>query len=57
MVYDWDRRRTRRIQMLRFFGALAIPALILGSAIAAAEWTRSDAPALQSKGDRSDVDR
>ncbi|PDT50150.1 hypothetical protein CO661_00330 [Sinorhizobium fredii] len=52
MVYDWDGRRTRRIQMLRFIGALAIPALLLGSAIAAVEWTHSSTSTLQSKGGR-----
>ena len=44
MVYDWDGRRTRRLQMLKFFSALAIPALLFGSAIAAVEWTDRGAP-------------
>lgn len=39
MAYDWDGKRTRRLQMLKFAGALAIPALLFGSAIAAVEWT------------------
>jgi len=29
MAYDWDGKRTRRLQMLRFMGALAIPALAI----------------------------
>ncbi|MEY9558226.1 hypothetical protein EPK84_10565 (plasmid) [Sinorhizobium fredii] len=44
MVYDWDGRRTRRLQMLRLLGALAIPALLFGSAIAAVEWIDRGAP-------------
>ncbi|ASY60195.1 hypothetical protein SS05631_b61030 (plasmid) [Sinorhizobium sp. CCBAU 05631] len=39
MVYDWDGKRTRRLQMLKFFSALAIPALLFGSAVATVEWT------------------
>ncbi|WFU50299.1 hypothetical protein [Sinorhizobium terangae] len=38
MVYDRHDRRSRRIQMIRFFGALLLPVILLGSAIAAAEW-------------------
>ncbi|MQV20525.1 hypothetical protein CN116_23400 [Sinorhizobium meliloti] len=45
MAYDWDGKRTRRLQMLRVMGALAIPALLFGSAIAAVQWTDTDAPA------------
>lgn len=47
MAYDWDGKRTRRLQMLRFAGALAIPALLFGSAIAAVEWTELDGPAVR----------
>ncbi|QFI68668.1 hypothetical protein EKH55_3794 [Sinorhizobium alkalisoli] len=46
MAYDWDGKRTRRLQMLRFAGALAIPALLFGSAIAAAEWIEMDGTAV-----------
>lgn len=47
MAYDWDGKRTRRLQMLRFMGALAIPALLFGSAIAALQWTDTDGPGLK----------
>ncbi|MBP1884318.1 hypothetical protein J2Z50_002607 [Ensifer mexicanus] len=47
MAYDWDGKRTRRLQVLRFMGALAIPALLFGSAIAALEWTDTDNPAVR----------
>lgn len=45
MAYDWDGKRTRRLQMLRFMGALAIPALLFGSAITALQWTDTDGSA------------
>ncbi|PDT81672.1 hypothetical protein CO676_20550 [Sinorhizobium sp. BJ1] len=41
MVYDWEGRRTRRLQLLRFIGALAVPALLLGSAMTAAKWAKT----------------
>jgi len=47
MAYDWDGKRTRRLQMLRFMGALAIPALLFGSAIAALQRTNPDGPAVR----------
>jgi hypothetical protein len=47
MAYDWDGKRTRRLQMLRFMGALAIPALLFGSALAALQLTDTDSPALR----------
>ncbi|AUX79480.1 hypothetical protein CO656_23460 [Sinorhizobium sp. FG01] len=46
MAYDWDGKRTRRLQMLRLMGALAIPAVLFGSAIAALEWTDTNGPAV-----------
>lgn len=45
MVYDQDKKRMRRRHVLRFFAALALPALLLGSAIAAVEWAAPDPPA------------
>ncbi|AFL50237.1 hypothetical protein USDA257_c16480 [Sinorhizobium fredii USDA 257] len=33
--------------MLRFMGALAIPALLFGSAIAAQQWIDTDGPAVR----------
>lgn len=47
MAYDWDGKRTRRLKMVRFVGALAIPALLFGSAIAALQWTDTDRPAVR----------
>lgn len=47
MAYDWDGKRTRRLQILRFMGALAIPALLFGSAIAALEWADTEGPAVR----------
>ncbi len=44
MVYDRDKRRMRRSHVLRFFASLALPALLLGSAIAAVEWATPDQP-------------
>nr|WP_018012861.1 hypothetical protein [Sinorhizobium medicae] len=44
VVHDRDKRRKRRRHVLRFFSALALPALLLGSAIAAAEWATPDPP-------------
>ncbi|MDK1385216.1 hypothetical protein QN219_28985 [Sinorhizobium sp. 7-81] len=38
MAYDWHGRRSRRIQMIKFLGALSVPVILLGSAIAAVEW-------------------
>lgn len=45
MAYDWDGKRTRRLQMVRFMGALAIPALLFCSAVATLQWTDKDGPA------------
>ncbi|OAP43611.1 hypothetical protein ATC00_01775 [Sinorhizobium americanum] len=47
MVNDRKGRRTRRLQVLRFFGVLALPVLMLGSAIAVAEWAANGAPATE----------
>jgi hypothetical protein len=47
MAYDWDGKRTRRLQMLRFMGALAIPVLLFGSAIVTLQWTAADGPAVR----------
>lgn len=44
MSYDWEGRRTRRLQMLKFFGALVMPVIILGSAITLAEWAEKETP-------------
>ena len=37
MDHDWEGRRIRRVQVLRFLVALALPVLLVGSAIAASE--------------------
>lgn len=47
MVDDPKARRTRWLQMLKFFGALALPVLILGSAIAVAEWAENETSAIE----------
>lgn len=47
MAYDWDGKRTRRSQILKFMGALAIPALLFGSAMAALEWTYTESSTLR----------
>ncbi|PDT42637.1 hypothetical protein CO656_02845 [Sinorhizobium sp. FG01] len=47
MVNDREGRRTRRLQVLRFFGVLALPVLMLGSAIAVAEWVANGAPTVE----------
>jgi hypothetical protein len=38
MGYDWEGRRTHRRQVARLFIALLLPVVLLGSAIAFAEW-------------------
>jgi len=40
VVYDWDGRRSRRVQMIKFVGALLVPVILLTSAITLIEWTR-----------------
>jgi len=47
MTYDWDGKRTRRLQMLTSVGALAIAALLFGSAMAALQSTDTDGPAVR----------
>ncbi len=47
MAYDWDGKRTPRLKMVRFVGALAIPALLFGSAIAALQLTDTVGPAVR----------
>ncbi len=47
MVYNLEGRRTRCLQVLKFFGALAMPVLILGSAITVAEWAESEPPKIE----------
>ncbi|ASP87624.1 hypothetical protein CDO26_25150 (plasmid) [Sinorhizobium meliloti] len=47
MAYDWDGKRTRRLQMLRFMGALAVPALLFGSALGALQWVNTDRQAVR----------
>ncbi|RMC63944.1 hypothetical protein EBB04_24440 [Sinorhizobium meliloti] len=47
MAYDWDGKRTRRLQMLRFMGALAVPALLFGSALGALQWIDTDRQAVR----------
>jgi hypothetical protein len=38
MGYDWEGSRTHRRQAAGFFIALLLPVVLLGSAIAIAEW-------------------
>ncbi|NRP71737.1 hypothetical protein ILFOPFJJ_02627 [Ensifer psoraleae] len=38
MVYGRVGRRSRRFHVVRFLVALLVPVILLGSAIAAAEW-------------------
>lgn len=38
MGYDWEGTRTHRWQVARFFAALLLPVVLLGSAIAVVEW-------------------
>ncbi|AEG07654.1 hypothetical protein EME01_55210 [Sinorhizobium meliloti] len=40
MSYDWDGRQSHRKSVIRFLAALALPAVLLSSAIAVAEWAR-----------------
>lgn len=47
MVHDPKGKRTRWLPMLKFFGALALPVLILGSAIAVAEWAETEPSAIE----------
>ncbi|MEY9199405.1 ABC-type transporter Mla subunit MlaD [Sinorhizobium fredii] len=47
MTYDWDGKRTRRLQMLKFVGALAIAALLFGSTMAALQRTDTDGPSVR----------
>ncbi|ASP51883.1 hypothetical protein CDO31_10190 [Sinorhizobium meliloti] len=44
MSYDWDGKRSRRKSVIRFLAALALPAILLSSAIAVAEWARDPTP-------------
>ncbi|PLU14978.1 hypothetical protein BMJ26_00255 [Sinorhizobium medicae] len=39
--YEWDGKRAHRKSMIRFLAALAVPAILLSSAIAVAEWARA----------------
>ncbi|WP_420377269.1 hypothetical protein [Sinorhizobium meliloti] len=39
-VLRWGGKRSRRKSVIRFLAALALPALLLSSAIAVAEWAR-----------------
>ncbi len=41
MAYNPEVRGARYLQVLKFFGTLAMPVLILGSAITVAEWAES----------------
>ena len=50
MGYDWEGRRTRGIRVLKFLSALAIPVLLLGSAIAAAEWANGQTFTIEATG-------
>ncbi|MEY9163806.1 hypothetical protein ABIE78_001925 [Sinorhizobium fredii] len=47
MVYDRQGKRRRFLLVLKFFGALALPVLMLGSAIAVAEWAKNETPAME----------
>lgn len=38
MSYDCDGKRSHRMSVIRFLAALALPAILLSSAIAVAEW-------------------
>lgn len=40
MAYEWDGRRSRRVQMIKFAGAVLVPVILLASAITPTEWTR-----------------
>ncbi|RVH43486.1 hypothetical protein CN213_36165 [Sinorhizobium meliloti] len=40
MSYDWDGKRSYRKSVIRFLAALALPAILLSSAIAVPEWAR-----------------
>lgn len=44
MSYDWDGKRSHRKSVIRFLAALALPAVLLSSAIAVAEWARDPTP-------------
>lgn len=44
MSYDWDGKRSYRKSVIRFLAALALPAILLSSAIAVAEWARDPPP-------------
>ncbi|PDT81794.1 hypothetical protein CO676_19685 [Sinorhizobium sp. BJ1] len=47
MVYDRQGKRRRFLLVLKFFGAMALPVLMLGSAIAVAEWAKNEPPAME----------
>lgn len=53
MDYGWEGRRIRRLQVLRFLVALALPVLLLGSAIAASEWANGQISAIEPAGTRA----
>lgn len=53
MDYDWEGRRIRRLQVLRFLVALALPVLLLGSAIAVSEWAKGQISPFEPTGTRA----
>lgn len=44
MSYDRNGKRSHRTSVIRFLAALALPAVLLSSAIAVAEWARDPTP-------------
>ena len=47
MSYEWDPKRAHRKSVIRFLAALVLPAVLLSSAIAVAEWARDQSLQVQ----------